>query len=79
MSVVYVGLDTVLGDAVLSLVDSGIDEGAHFWGRAWDELDNDDIEFALNNSATFSKMIEYIRLPLVEKLKGTLEDRKKHK
>jgi len=75
--IVQVGFDVVLGDAVLALVESGIDEDAHFWDSAWRDIDDDDLEWALNDSGTMAMMIEYIRLPLVEKLREVLEARRK--
>ncbi len=75
--VIQVGMDVVLGDAVLALVESGIDEDAHFWSALWQQIDNDDLEWALNSSTTTSRMFEYIRLPLIEKLKEVLATRRK--
>lgn len=71
-----VGLDVVIGDAVLALVESGIDEDAHFWDSAWRDIDDDDLEFALNSSQVMSQVIEYIRLPMIEKLREVLASRR---
>jgi len=75
--IVEVGIDVVVGDALLALVESGLDEDAHFWANAWHDIDDDDLEFALNNPGTQARIIEYVRLPLIEKLKEALADRRK--
>lgn len=74
--VVEVSLDVVIGDAVLALVESGIDEDAHFWDSAWRDIDDNDLEFALNSSTIMLRVIEYIRLPLNEKLREVLAARR---
>lgn len=74
-----VGVDVILGEAVIELIESGIDEDAHFWGSSWRYLDDDDIEFAINDSTTMLKLTEYIRSTLVEKLHEVLADRKAEK
>jgi hypothetical protein len=74
-----VGLDVVVGDAVMDLVESGIDEDAHFWGSSWRDLDIDELEFALNDSTTMLKLGEYIRPMLVDKLREVLADLKAEK
>lgn len=71
-----VGLDVQVGDAVLELIDSGIDEDAHFWASAWHDLDDDDLEFFLKMPEAQARMIEYIRLPLIEKLREVLAKRR---
>jgi hypothetical protein len=73
---IEISLDVVVGDAVLSLIESGIDEGTHFWANSWKDIDNDDLEFALNNPSIQARMIEYIRLPLIEHLKKALKERR---
>lgn len=73
---VNVSFDVVLGDAVLSLIESGIDEGAHHWDHHWHDIDNDDLEFALNNPSIQAHMVEYIRLPLIEHLQRALKERR---
>jgi len=77
--IVQVGVDVVLADAVLALVESGIDEDAHFWSSDWHEFDDhdDDLERALNNSEMLAMMFEHIKLPLIEKLKQILKERRK--
>jgi len=74
-----VGLDVVLGDAVMDLIDSGVDEDAHFWGSGWHEIDDDELEFALNDSSIMLKMSEYIRPLLLDKLREVLAERKAEK
>lgn len=74
--IVEVGMDVVLGDCLLALVDSGIDEDAHFWDSAWQELDDDDLEYALNNPMTQAQMIEYVRFPIIEKMREVLTKRR---
>jgi hypothetical protein len=76
-TIVEVGLDVQMGDAVLDLIESGIDEDAHFWGSAWRDLDDDDLEFFLKMPEAQARMIEYIRLPLIEKLREVLAARRK--
>lgn len=76
MKLVQVHLDVVIGNAILALVESGIDEDAHFWDSNWHDIDDDDLEFALNDSATMLRAIEYIRLPLIEKLNEVLAERR---
>jgi hypothetical protein len=74
--IVQVGMDVVLGDYLLSLIDSGIDEDAHFWDSAWQDLDDDDFETALNNPMTQAQMIEYVRLPIIERMREVLRKRR---
>lgn len=74
--IIEVGLDVVLGDCLLALIDSGIDEDAHFWDSAWRDLDDDDFEAALNNPMTQAQMIEYVRLPIIEKMREVLTKRR---
>ena len=76
---IQVGLDVVLGDAVMELIESGIDEDAHFWSSGWHEIDDDELEFALNDSTTMLKLGEYIRPMLVDKLREVLAERKAEK
>lgn len=73
---VDISFDVVLGDAVLSLIESGIDEDAHHWSHHWLDIDNDDLEFALNNPSIQARIVEYIRLPLIELLKEVLKERR---
>ena len=72
-----VGLDVVLGDAVLDLIETGIHEDGHFWNESWHEIDDDDLEFAINDSTTMLKLESYIRPALVEKLREVLAKRRK--
>jgi hypothetical protein len=76
VNIVEINMDVVLGDALLELVDSGIDEGTHFWGSLFRDLDDDDFETAINNPGTQARMIEYVRLPLIEKMKKVLAERR---
>lgn len=75
---VKVGIDVVLGDALLDLVDSGIDEDAHFRG-AWQQMDGDDANVLamLENPMVQARVIEYVRLALIEKLREAVQDRVK--
>lgn len=70
-----IGLDVQTGDAVLDLIDSGLGEDAHFRGF-WEDFDDDDLEFALNDSQTMAQVMSYVQLPLIEKLKKALEERR---
>lgn len=74
--IIEVGMDVVLGDCLLALIDSGIDEDAHFWDSAWQDLDDDDFDFAINNPMMQAKMIEYVRLPIIEKMREVLAKRR---
>ena len=74
--VVEVGLVVAVGDAVLALVESGIDEDAPFWDSTWRDIDDDDLEFALNDSSIMLRVTEYIRLPMIEKLREVLASRR---
>lgn len=72
---VEVGLDVVLGDCLLELIDSGIAEDSFFCGP-WEGLDDDELEFAINNPMIQAKMFEYCRLPIIEKMKEAIEERR---
>lgn len=74
--IVQVGIDVVLGDGLLALVDAGIDEGTHFWNSAWDDINDDDFDVAINDPAAQARMIEYVRLPLIEKMREVLQMRR---
>ena len=69
---VPVGLDVVVGQAIMALVESGISEDAHFWSEKWRDIDEDEIEFVLNDSSMMLKLTEYIRPMLVDKLREVL-------
>lgn len=73
-----VSLDVVLGDAVLELVESGIDEDAH-WRGYWHSIDNDDLEFALKTPEIQTCLMEYIRPALMDQLRQVLKSRREHK
>jgi hypothetical protein len=70
-----VGFDVILGMAILDLVRSGMHEDAHHRGF-WLDMDNDDLENAINNPSFVSKTIAYIRPGIDDLLREVLESRR---
>lgn len=74
--IVEVGIATILGDAIDDLLESGMDEDMHFRG-SWDDIEDDDLETAINNSMIMGQVMEYIRPLILKRLQAALEDRRK--
>lgn len=72
-NIVDVGIIEALGDAVMDIVDSGIDEDAHFWGSNWREIDDDDFEAVMKDPALQEQLFERVKSRILESLKQVLE------
>lgn len=61
---------------MLALVDSGIDEDIHFWDNRWHDLEDDDLEVALNDQVEIDKMLAYAKDAIIEQLREALAKRR---
>lgn len=67
-------IDVIMSDCIIDLIDSGIDEDAHFRG-AWSDngITASDIDDIINDKECITRILEGMREPLVEKLKDVAE------
>lgn len=70
-------IDTIIGNAVLALIETGLNEHAHFWTDEWRLIKDDELEAALKDKTIKERIIAHISVPVFEKLQKALEARKK--
>jgi hypothetical protein len=74
---VEVGLDVVLGEAIVELVEWGVDEDCHFMGTSWRDMTDDELDAAINDPETLQKALVYAQKDIVKRLHEVLEDRRR--
>lgn len=78
IELVPVSFHVILGDALIELLRSGVDEATHL-NVGCDKIDDDDLEAALDprsSSIQVEQMMSYIRPAVYDVLREILDDRR---
>lgn len=66
--------DVEIGDAILALIDAGLDEDAHHWDSSWREINTSNLECYLRTPDLQSRVLAYIRPALEERIQRALNE-----
>ena len=72
-----VGVDVIIADCLVELIEQGMSEDAHHWRGDWHKiLDNDDLEKALNNPLTMANVMVNVWPDVIGLLHRCLSERR---
>jgi hypothetical protein len=65
--------------AIMALVESGIDEDAHFWDSSWHEFDDVLLQRVIDEPELLDRVMVRLKPAMLERLQEVVRDRTKER